>query len=204
MCGIAGFLSSRAIDPEYAHDTLGAMTGVLAHRGPDDSGQWVDDDAGIALGHRRLSIVDLSPNGHQPMHSATGRWVISFNGEIYNFQDLRRELVSRGCRFRGHCDTEVLLAAVEAWGLQGALERFNGMFAFAIWDRQDRVLHLVRDRPGEKPLYYGWVGETFVFASELKALRAHDGFDPEIDRDAITLFLRLAYIPAPHSIYRGV
>lgn len=204
MCGIAGFLSPAAIDSLYAHAALHAMTDVLTHRGPDDGGRWVDPDAGIALGHRRLSIVDLSPNGHQPMHSASGRWVISYNGEIYNFQELRRDLVARGCKFRGHCDTEVLLSAVETWGVNGALQRFNGMFAFALWDRHDRVLHLVRDRPGEKPLYYGWMGDTLLFASELKSLRAHGAFQPEIDRNAVALFLRLAYIPAPHSIFRGV
>jgi len=204
MCGIAGFLSLTETEPDRAHRSVRAMTDTLEHRGPDDSGQWVDAGSGIALGHRRLSIVDLSPNGHQPMHSATGRWVVSFNGEIYNFQALRRELEARGHQFRGHCDTEVLLAAVEEWGLEAALERFNGMYAFALWDRRDRVLHLVRDRPGEKPLYYGWLGNVLVFASELKGLRAYDTFDPEIDRDAVTLFLRLGYIPAPFSVYRHV
>ena len=204
MCGITGFLSRHELDASQAHDTVIAMADTIAYRGPDDAGAWVDPAAGIALGHRRLSIVDLSPNGHQPMASESGRWVISFNGEIYNFVELRKELEGLGHRFRGHCDTEVLLAGVEQWGVHKALERFNGMFAFALWDRQDRVLHLSRDRAGEKPLYYGWMGDTLVFGSELKSLRRHPAFRPEIDRDALVLFLCYAYIPAPYSIYRGV
>lgn len=204
MCGITGFLSRHEIDSAAAYDTVVAMADTVAHRGPDDHGAWVDAEAGIALGHRRLSIVDLSPNGHQPMASASGQWVVSYNGEIYNFPELRRELESLGHRFRGHCDTEVLLAAVEQWGVHAALERFNGMFAFALWDRRERVLHLARDRAGEKPLYYGWMGDTLVFGSELKALRRHPEFRAEIDRDALVLFLCYAYIPAPYSIYRDV
>ena len=204
MCGITGFFSRRELDPTEAHETVIAMADTVAHRGPDDAGGWVDGTAGIALGHRRLSIVDLSPNGHQPMASESGRWVISFNGEIYNFPALRQELEALGHRFRGHCDTEVLLAGVEQWGVHKALERFNGMFAFALWDRADRVLHLARDRAGEKPLYYGWMGDTLVFGSELKSLRRHPAFRAEIDRDALVLFLCYAYIPAPHSIYRNI
>ena len=204
MCGITGFFSPRELDPAQAEESVVAMADTLVHRGPDDAGVWVDATAGIALGHRRLSIVDLSPNGHQPMRSASGRWVISFNGEIYNFPSLRQELEGLGHRFRGHSDTEVLLAAVEQWGVHKALERFNGMFAFALWDRADRVLHLARDRAGEKPLYYGWMGDTFVFGSELKSMRRHPAFRPEIDRDALVLFLCYAYVPAPYSIYRDV
>jgi len=204
MCGIAGMFDPSGLCDAEARAVLAAMTGVLRHRGPDDSGAWVDPAAGVALGHRRLAILDLSPLGHQPMHSMGGRYVVTFNGEIYNFQALRQELGARGHTFRGRSDTEVLLAAICEWGVRPAVERFNGMFAFALWDRADRTLHLVRDRAGEKPLYYGWFGGTLLFGSELKALRAHPAFHPEIDRDALALFLRHGYITAPHTIYRGV
>jgi len=180
------------------------MANGVTHRGPDDSGTWLDESAGVALGHRRLSIQDLSPLGHQPMVSASGRYVVAYNGEIYNFCQLQQELQSRGYTFRGHSDTEVLLAAVEAWGVEGALERFVGMFAFALWDREDRVLFLARDRLGEKPLYYGWQGGSFLFASELKALRQHPAWEGEVDRDALALYMRHNYVPAPWSIYRGI
>jgi asparagine synthase (glutamine-hydrolysing) len=180
------------------------MTDTLIHRGPDDSGSWIDPEAGIALGHRRLAIVDLSPEGHQPMVSADGRYVVAFNGEIYNFLELRSQLKAFGHHFRGHSDTEVMLASFSQWGLDEAIERFNGMFAFALWDRQERVLHLGRDRLGEKPLYYGWMGNTFLFGSELKALKAHPDFQAEINRNALALFLRFGYIPAPYSIYQGI
>lgn len=201
MCGITGFLGSTDAASLAA---LEAMTRALAHRGPDDADMWLDREAGIALGHRRLSIVDLSPEGRQPMHSQSGRYVIVFNGEIYNFKDLKDELAARGHRFRGHSDTEVLLAGIDAWGLESTLERSNGMFAFALWDRTERVLHLARDRIGKKPLYYGWAGKTLVFGSELKALFAFPEFAPEVDRDSLTLFLRHNYVPAPWSILRGV
>ena len=204
MCGIAGFWDLDGTSPDRAPRVLSAMTGAIRHRGPDDSGVWVDPDGGVALGHRRLSIVDLSPLGHQPMHSGCARFVIIFNGEIYNFKQLRVELEGSGSSFRGHSDTEVLLAAVSRWGMRGAVERFNGMFAFVLWDRRDRVLHLVRDRAGEKPLYYGWFGRTLVFGSELKALAAHPCFRGEVDHDAVALYLRHNYVPSPYSIYRGV
>jgi asparagine synthase (glutamine-hydrolysing) len=205
MCGIAGFvdLSGRAATAEL-EAIAQCMADAVWHRGPDDAGVWVDPEAGIALSHRRLSIIDVSPLGHQPMHSDSGRYILVFNGEIYNFRALRRELEESGHRFRGHSDTEVMLACIAEWGLPLALQRLNGMFAFALWDRQERRLHLVRDRLGEKPLYYGWVNRTFLFGSELKALRAHPAFRGEIDRGALALYARHNCIPAPYSIYQGV
>ena len=192
------------------------MTDAIVHRGPDDGGAWVDAGMGVALGHRRLSILDLSPLGHQPMASASGRYVIAFNGEIYNHRALRKELEcspspqtspsggKRAVSWRGHSDTEVMLAAFERWGVEEALTRFNGMFAFALWDRHERVLHLARDRFGEKPLYYGWMADTFLFGSELKALKVHPAWRGEIDHGAVALYVRHNYIPAPYSIYRGI
>ncbi|MGB3635277.1 MAG: asparagine synthase (glutamine-hydrolyzing) [Rubrobacteraceae bacterium] len=203
MCGIAGFFSPGSAKKE-AEQTVRRMTDALVHRGPDDGGVWEDQRSGVALGNRRLAIVDLSPEGHQPMCSADGRYVLAFNGEIYNFPALRAELEQLGHGFRGHSDTEVMLAAFTAWGLEAGLGRFNGMFAFALWDRQERVLHLARDRFGEKPLYYGWMGGTLLFGSELKALRAHPRFRGEVSRDALALYLRHNYVPAPYSIYEGV
>ncbi len=204
MCGIAGLLQATAGVVETEH--IARMTASLAHRGPDDEGFWTDPAAGIALGHRRLSILDLSAAGHQPMVSASGRYVIVYNGEIYNHRDLRSDLdVSTGPRhWRGHSDTEVMLAAFEKWGFEEALPRFNGMFAFGLWDRERRSLHLARDRLGEKPLYYGRHGGFFLFGSELKALEAHPAFVRDIDRDSLTLFLRYRYVPSPRSIWKGV
>lgn len=203
MCGIVGILQPLE-RPEIDHEVLRSMVRTLTHRGPDDSGTWLDTSAGIGLGHRRLSVIDLSSEGHQPMLSESGRYVISFNGEIYNFRELRRQLESTSHCFRGNSDTEVMLAAVEQWGLMNALQRFIGMFAFALWDRGERKLHLVRDRLGEKPLYYGWANGTFLFASELKAMHAHPGWHGDVDRDALSLFLRHDYVPAPYSIFKGV
>jgi len=205
MCGISGFLdlSHRSRNDELQATVL-KMVNTLHHRGPDDSGAWADAETGIALGHRRLSIVDLSPEGQQPMRSVCGRYVISFNGEVYNFKALRAEMEGLGHTFRGHSDTEIMLACISQWGLLHSVERFNGMFAFALWDRAERKLHLVRDRLGEKPLYYGWMGRTFLFGSELKALCAHRSFKRELNRDALALYLRHNYIPAPHSIYQNV
>jgi asparagine synthase (glutamine-hydrolysing) len=191
-----------------AHDELCAiarrMATSLRHRGPEDEGVWADPARGIAFGHRRLSIIDLSAAGHQPMHSSCGRYVITFNGEIYNFKELRQELESLGKTFRGHSDTEAMLAAIAHWGVEAAVKRFNGMFAFALWDCEEKTLYLSRDRAGEKPLYYGWTGKTFLFASELKALHCHPAFRGEIDRDALAIYVRHNYIPAPHSIYQGI
>ena len=201
MCGIAGLLSSQTVEPTQ----LRRMTDAIAHRGPDDGGAWTDADAGVHLGFRRLSIVDLSPAGHQPMASDDGRYVVTFNGEIYNHGDLRRDLDSGVPRaWRGHSDTETLVAAISAWGLEPAIRRCVGMFGMAIWDRRERLLHLARDRFGEKPLYYGWVGGDFVYGSELKCLRTHPRFGNAVDRRALGLLASRAYIPAPHSIFQGV
>jgi len=202
MCGLAGLLRATPDTDAARLETLaGAMGDALEHRGPDDRGVWVDEEAGIALAHRRLSILDLSPLGHQPMASENHRFVVVYNGEIYNFAELREVLVARGHVFRGHSDTEVLLAAVMEWGVEEAVSRCNGMFALALWDRQERRLWLARDRVGKKPLYYGWAGSTFVFGSELKALWRHPAFDNGVDPDALALLLRLDYIPAPHAIH---
>ncbi|MDD3312791.1 asparagine synthase (glutamine-hydrolyzing) [Pseudodesulfovibrio sp.] len=204
MCGITGFLSPSGATGDRLRATAQAMADSLAHRGPDGDGIWTDAAAGVALGHRRLAILELSPLGAQPMASADGRFVIVFNGEVYNHQTLRPELEAAGYAFRGTSDTETMLAAIGRWGLVPALERFVGMFAFALWDRETRELHLVRDRMGIKPLYYGRAGRDFVFGSELKALRAHPDFAAEVDRDALCLYFRHNYVPAPHSICRGV
>lgn len=202
MCGITGLLSHLSVD----RGRLAKMAGAISHRGPDDSGIWHDYDTGIGLAHRRLSILDLSPAGHQPMHSANARYVIAFNGEIYNHNKLRAELEKTHLTpsWRGHSDTETLLAAFVAWGIQAALQRCIGMFAMALWDKQTQTLTLARDRIGEKPLYYGWQGDTFLFGSELKALKAHPAFQADIDPDALCLYMRHNYIPAPYSIYRGI
>lgn len=204
MCGLAGFLdrSGRVVQETVAQQ----MALALYSRGPDDAGAWVDATAGLALAHRRLSILDLSPAGHQPMLSACGRFVIVFNGEIYNHAELRAALESEGAAvaWRGHSDTETLLAACAAWGLEAALRRATGMFAFALWDRAERSLALVRDRLGEKPLYYGWQGDTFLFGSELKALRAHPAWQAGIDRAALARYMRLGYVPTPLTIWQGI
>ena len=184
------------------------MGASLRHRGPDDHGLWIDSEAGIGFAHRRLRILDLSEAGRQPMRSADGRFVINFNGEIFNHADLRRDLEGAGrappAGWRGHCDTEVLVEAISAWGLDAALDRAVGQFAFALWDGRERRLTLVRDRFGEKPLYYGWAGRDFLFASELKAFRQHPDFVAEVDRRALALFMARNYVPAPFSIYRQV
>jgi asparagine synthase (glutamine-hydrolysing) len=205
MCGIAGFLnrSNRRPAGELQAEVM-KMAAALEHRGPDDAGFWVDPRSGVALGHRRLAIIDLSAEGRQPMLSESKRYVIIFNGEIYNFPELRERLVAHGQAFRGHSDTEVLLAAFEHWGVALALERSVGMFALALWDRKEETLYLARDRVGEKPLYYGWSGNDLLFGSELKALRTFSGNEWRVDRDALAVFFNLGYIPAPLSIYQGV
>ena len=204
MCGWAGFWTNDACEQAELGDEVTRMTATLSHRGPDDSATWVDAECGLALGFRRLAILDLTPAGRQPMMSASGRYVIVFNGEVYNFALLRATLQPFGHQFRGGSDTEVMLAAIEQWGLEAATKKFIGMFAFALWDRKERCLSLVRDRLGKKPLYYGITRQTFLFGSELKAFRAHSDFQPEVNRHALTLFLRHSAIPAPHSIYQGI
>ena len=205
MCGLAGLLASSGFGEREAA-TLGAMTSALSHRGPDGEGFWSDAAAGVGLGHRRLSIIDLSQAGDQPMVSADGRYVLVLNGEVYNFETLRDRLEAEGDApaWRGHSDTEVLLAAFSAWGVEAALPRIEGMFAVALWDRQSRTLTLARDRFGEKPLYYGWAGGDFVFASELTALTRHPALDRTIDRTALAEYLTYGYVPHPRSIYAAV
>lgn len=211
MCGLTGYLSASVTGTEQdMHALLRPMADAIRHRGPDSDGFWVDTSNGIGLAHRRLAIVDLSAAGHQPMASVSGRYVLAFNGEIYNHMGLRDELRRAGAapQWRGHSDTETLLAGIDTWGLQGTLQRCIGMFAIALWDRQSRSLTLARDRMGEKPLYYGWQRRgnisAFLFGSELKALRAHPSFEGDVDRDALALLLRHNYIGAPHSIYKGL
>jgi asparagine synthase (glutamine-hydrolysing) len=207
MCGIAGFLMSRERFANTGYgEVLGDMCAALAHRGPDDTGVFADPEAGIGLAHRRLAVIDISAAGHQPMLSESGRFAISYNGEIYNFADIRHELAQAGKApaWRGTSDTEVLLAAIAAWGVEGALGRCNGMFAFALWDRESRTLTLARDRAGEKPLYYGAINGALLFGSELHALRRHPLWTGEIDRGAVALYTRYSCVPAPYSIYRGI
>jgi asparagine synthase (glutamine-hydrolysing) len=201
MCGIAGVLNFPG-PAESLAAVVGRMTATLAHRGPDAGGSWADAAAGVGLGHRRLSILELSEAGTQPMHSAGGRFVIVFNGEIYNHLELREGLPGKA--WRGHSDTETLLVAIEAWGVEVALRRAAGMFAFALWDCVRRELTLARDRIGEKPLYYGWQGSTFLFGSELKALAAGPSWQPELNRDALASYLRYGYVPTPWSIWRDI
>jgi len=206
MCGIAGFIDIHPNRSRAELERIGtAMSDRIAHRGPDDAAIWSDADAGACLAHRRLSIIDVSPAGRQPMVSASGRYVLAYNGEIYNHAELRWELEAAGFHcWRGHSDTEVLVEYIARHGLEQALRAASGMFALAVWDRRDRRLALARDRAGEKPLYYGIVGGAFVFASELKALTAHPEWVGELDRAVLPSYLRFGYVPAPHSIYRGV
>jgi len=204
MCGFVGQLGNAFLNEPL----LRQMASTIIHRGPDDEGVWLDQSAGIGVAHRRLSIVDLSPEGHQPMTSHSRRYVIAFNGEIYNFRLMREALEGLGCRFHGHSDTEVFLSAIEQWGLDEALLRSVGMFAFALFDKKERTLSLVRDRMGEKPLYYGWQGSgrerVFLFGSELKALRTHPSWQGGVDRDSVAQLLRYNYIPAPQTIHPEV
>jgi len=205
MCGIAGYLT---FNPSLGNRELvsisAKMTNALEHRGPDDEGIWTDEATGVALGHRRLSIIDLSPSGHQPMLSSDMRYVIVLNGEIYNYLDLRKQLIAGGLTFQGSSDTEVAVNAIQYWGLEGALPRLTGMFALGVWDREQRILSLARDRLGEKPLYFGWLNSGFVFASELKAIVSHPDWRAEVNRDALAMLLKYSYVPAPYCIYQGI
>lgn len=203
MCGIAGFLSPAPLGREAAAIAT-AMADRIAHRGPDASDVWIDERAGVALAHRRLSVLDLSSAGAQPMFSASGRFVLTFNGEIYNHLDIREGLGGAATAWRGHSDTETLLAAIEAWGIERALKACVGMFAFALWDCRDRTLILARDRMGEKPLYYGWQGGHLLFASELKALRAHPAFHGQIDTEILGDYFRFGNVPGRSSIWKGI
>ena len=207
MCGFTGFIQNDRINGGRNIETiLNEMNGSISHRGPDDEGVWIDNESGVALAHRRLSIIDLSTHGSQPMLSNSNRFVIVYNGEVYNYLDIKKELTQVGikCNWKGSSDTEVILAAIEYWGLEESLKRFVGMFSFALWDRKYKTLSLARDRVGEKPLYFGWQKETFLFGSELKALRAHPNFLNDINRDSISLLLRHNCIPSPYSIYNEI
>jgi asparagine synthase (glutamine-hydrolysing) len=206
MCGIAGFIDPGGFNLKYAKEIGRAMGKAIEHRGPDDSGVWVDKDNGVTLSHQRLAIIDLSKSGYQPMISPSGRYVLCFNGEIYNHRDLRFELDRQGKSptWQGSSDTETILGYIDAHGLKKTLAKMVGMFSIALWDKSVKEIILARDRTGEKPLYYGVDGRLLLFGSELKALRAHPKFTPKINRDALCLYLRHNYIPQPYSIYEGI
>jgi asparagine synthase (glutamine-hydrolysing) len=205
MCGIAGLWERHGrTAPEALAAVVRAMTDTLLHRGPDAGDVWLDPEAGLALGHRRLSIIDLSPAGAQPMVSSCGRFVISYNGEVYNADELRAELEAAGRQFRGHSDTEAIVEGAAVWGVEATIKRLIGMFTMALWDRRDRALYLVRDRLGIKPLYWAEFDGRLLFGSELKSLRADRSWAPELDRDALLAYLRFGYVPAPDTIYRRV
>ena len=206
MCGIAGLFLPGGSDESRLAAVAREMTEALAHRGPDAAGFWTNGSGGVAFGHRRLAVIELSEAGVQPMRSDCGRLTVTFNGEIYNHLDIRGELEAAGAapNWRGHSDTETLLYAIRHWGLESALQRFSGQFAFALWDERERTLTLARDRFGEKPLFYGWSGRDLVFASELKALAIHPAWSPSMDRKALTSFMRYSYVPAPSTIWAGI
>lgn len=205
MCGFAGFCNSKSCHSENElKNIVAGMVDTLKHRGPDDTGQYTDAEKGIAIGHRRLSVIDVSPTGRQPMQSDDGRYLLVYNGEVYNYNEIRKQLKMLDHRFVGTSDTEVVLKAFCEWGVEDSLQKFIGMFALALWDTQGKALYLARDRMGEKPLFYGWCGKTFLFGSELKALVAYPDWSNDIDRNVLTLFLRHNYIPAPYSIYRNI
>ena len=203
MCGLVGFWDGQSSlqDP---YSIISKMTDRLRHRGPNDKGIWCDAEQGIALGHRRLAILDLSSQGHQPMHSHNDRYVIIYNGEIYNYLELKKQLQKNNHHFTSHSDTEVILTLISSYGLDAALQRISGMFAFALWDKKNKVLHLARDRMGEKPLYYGRVNQCWVFGSELKAIRVYPHFENKVDRASLALLMQYGYIPAPNSIYEHI
>lgn len=200
MCGIAGYFTPSI--QRFQPAEIYPMITAIRHRGPDGHGEWIDAESGIALGHQRLAIIDLSSAGHQPMVSPSGRYVLVFNGEIYNHQFLRQQITN--ILWNGHSDTETLLAGFDKWGVESTLTRSVGMFAIALWDRVEKCLYLARDRMGEKPLYYGWQNGVFLFGSELSAIKAHRAFCGQVDRNALALLFRHNYIPAPYSIYQGI
>ena len=207
MCGLTGFLWRGQLTKDFVVGQLNSMTEAIKHRGPDDDGAWVNSDDRIAIGHRRLSILDLSTSGHQPMVSKSKQYTIAFNGEIYNHLELREKLsksslISFG--WNGCSDTETLLMCFDIWGIEETLKKIVGMFAIALYDNKEKSFYLVRDRMGEKPLYYGWNNGAFLFGSELKSLKSFSKFSREVDRDALALYLKYDYIPAPYSIYRGI
>jgi asparagine synthase (glutamine-hydrolysing) len=205
MCGFTGFYNKKtSLSRSELYVACKAMNDAIEHRGPDSFGIWQDPDLPLVLGHRRLAIIDLSDDGHQPMASNSDRYTIAYNGEIYNFQELRTDLEAQGIQFRGRCDTEILIEAIDFWGLNLTLQKINGMYAFVVWDRKERELHFVRDRMGKKPVYVGWAGDALVFGSELKALRAHKDFKPEINREALALYMQHSSVPAPYCIYKNV
>ena len=205
MCGFSGFLTFKGFDYKEAHNIVSTMTNTLEHRGPDDSGVWLDADVGVALGHRRLSILDLSLAGSQPMTSLSGRYILIFNGEVYNHLEIRKTLDKLNlANWRGSSDTETLLAGFDCWGVEKTVKKIVGMFAFSVWDREKRVLTLARDRMGQKPLYYGWQAGVFLFGSELKSLCIHPNFIGETNYDVLEDYLRLGSIPAPYSIYKEI
>jgi len=209
MCGIAGFIDfAQQLNSEEYPRITNEMSNRLVRRGPDDTGSWIEKETGVALGHRRLSIIDLSVEGRQPMMSSCKRYVVIYNGEIYNYREIRKDLENdsgfSGPEWRGHSDTEILLAAIQAWGIEETLKRLNGMFAFALWDRKSRVMYLTRDRFGEKPLYYGVINKNFIFGSELNALKAHPFWAGTINRNALASYMRHGYVPAPYSIYENI
>ena len=204
MCGISGFIGCEGITDDELIATCEHMSSQMIHRGPDNSGIWVDKNFGLALGHRRLSILDLTANGSQPMHSKSNRYVIIFNGEIYNHLALRAEINKEKNYWNGNNDTETLLECIECFGIENTLRRIKGMFAFVLWDKKNKTITLARDRIGEKPLYYGFVGKKLIFGSELKSIRVFPGFKRAICNEALALFFRYSYIPAPHSIYKNI
>jgi asparagine synthase (glutamine-hydrolysing) len=205
MCGITGYWNFKQTTPrEEFIQLLKAMSLQIAHRGPDSWGAWCDEDIGLGFGHRRLSIVDLSEAGHQPMVSHSGRSVITYNGEIYNASELRAELIAKGCQFRGHSDTEVILEACEVWGVEATCQRLMGMFAFGFWDRKNRTLFLGRDRLGIKPLYWGFNKGILFFGSQVKSFMVHPAWESKIDKNALTAYFRFSYVPTPLSIFEGI
>ncbi len=205
MCGIAGFYNAGGQKDKQAMAATGlAMHRAIAHRGPDSADIWQDPDAPLVLAHRRLAIVDLSPDGAQPMASPSGRYMVVYNGEIYNYRELQKELVEAGHVFKSRSDTEVFLAGVDYWGIARTLQKINGMFAIALWDRAQKQIHFIRDRFGKKPLYVGWAGKNLVFASELKALHAHPDFTPVLNRDVLAQFMRFGYVCAPNAIFKNI